>query len=71
MANEAWTVKRILEWTRGYLERKGDEHPRLSAEWLISDVTGLSRVQIYMNFDKPLTPSELDAMHDAVSRCST
>ena len=55
MANEAWTVKRILEWTRGYLERKGDEHPRLSAEWLISDVTGLSRVQIYMNFDKPLT----------------
>ena len=68
MANEAWTVKRILEWTRGYLERKGDEHPRLSAEWLISDVTGLSRVQIYMNFDKPLTPSELDAMHDAVVR---
>ncbi len=65
---ETWTVKRILEWTRGYLERKGDEHPRLSAEWLISDVTGLSRVQIYMNFDKPLTPSELDAMHDAVVR---
>lgn len=68
MANETWTVKRILEWTRGYLERKGDEHPRLSAEWLISDVTGLSRVQIYMNFDKPLTPAELDAMHDAVVR---
>ncbi len=65
---ETWTVKRMLEWTRGYLERKGDEHPRLSAEWLISDVTGLSRVQIYMNFDKPLTPAELDAMHDAVVR---
>ncbi len=68
MASQTWTVKRILEWTRGYLERKGDEHPRLSAEWLISDVTGLSRVQIYMNFDKPLTPAELDAMHDAVVR---
>lgn len=68
MASQTWTVKCILEWTRGYLERKGDEHPRLSAEWLISDVTGLSRVQIYMNFDKPLTPAELDAMHDAVVR---
>jgi release factor glutamine methyltransferase len=68
MASQTWTVKRILEWTRGYLERKGDEHPRLSAEWLTSDVTGLSRVQIYMNFDKPLTPAELDAMHDAVVR---
>ena len=30
--NEVWTVKRILDWTTGYLERKGDEHPRLSAE---------------------------------------
>lgn len=65
---ETWTIKRVLDWTRGYLGRRGDEHPRLSAEWLLSDVTGLSRVQVYMNFDKPLTPAELDAMHHAVER---
>ncbi|WP_130811602.1 HemK/PrmC family methyltransferase [Olsenella sp. Marseille-P4559] len=68
MSNQTWTIKRILDWTRGYLERKGDEHPRLSAEWLLSNVTGLSRVQVYTNFDKPLAPSELDAMHDVVVR---
>lgn len=77
MANEAWTVKRILEWTRGYLERKGRRASALSAEWLISDVTGLSRVQIYMNFDKPLTPSGMMPCTTpwcvvvAASRCST
>lgn len=68
MADETWTIRRILDWTRGYLERKGDEHPRLSAEWLISDACGLSRMEIYLNFDRPLTPEELARMHDGVER---
>ena len=64
--NEPWTIKRILDWTTGYLERKGDEHPRLSAEWLLAAVTGMSRVELYVNFDKPLEASELSAMHVAI-----
>ena len=68
MANDIWTVRRILDWTRGYLERKGDEHPRLSAEWLISDACGLSRMEIYLNFDRPLSPDELKRMHEGVER---
>ena len=68
MATEVWTVRRILTWTTGYLGRKGDEHPRLSAEWLLSNATGLSRVEIYMNFDRPLTPDELDLMRNGVRR---
>lgn len=68
MPTETWTIKRVLDWTVGYLERKGDERPRLSAEWLLCYVTGLSRVEIYTNFDKPLTPKELSVMHDAVAR---
>ncbi len=50
------------------MQRKGDEHPRLSAEWLINSVTNLSRVEIYMHFDQPLTAHELDLMHKAVER---
>ncbi len=68
MSSETWTIKRVLDWTVGYLERKGDERPRLSAEWLLCYVTGLSRVEIYTNFDKPLTADELALMHDAVAR---
>ncbi len=63
-----WTIKRVLDWTSGYLERKGDEHPRLSAEWLLANVCGLSRVELYVNFDKPLEAGELDAMHAAIER---
>lgn len=65
---EPWTIKRILDWTSGYLERKGDEHPRLSAEWLLANVTGLSRVELYVNYDKPLEADELAAMHVAIER---
>ena len=65
---EPWTIKRILEWTTGYLGRRGDEHPRHSAEWLLCDVTGLSRVDLYVNFDRPLAPDELDRMHKAIER---
>ncbi len=68
MAAEVWTVRRILQWTTDYLEGKGDEHPRLSAEWLLSNATGLSRVEIYMNFDKPLTMGERDLMREGVRR---
>lgn len=68
MTQDIWTIKRVLDWTCGYLERKGDEHPRLSAEWLLAAVTGLSRVELYVNFDKPLEAAELDEMHAAIER---
>lgn len=63
-----WTVRTALEWTCGYLERKGDEHPRLSAEWLLCAATGLSRVEVYMNYDRPLDASELSVLHNGVER---
>lgn len=65
---KTWTIKDILDWTSGYLERKGDEHPRLSAEWLLSAVTGFSRVELYVNFDRPLDAEELSRMHTAIER---
>lgn len=65
---EPWTIKRVLDWTSDYLGRKGDEHPRLSAEWLLGAVCGMSRVELYVNFDKPLSPDELSAMHAAIER---
>lgn len=68
MSDRVWTIKDILDWTRNDLERNGDEHPRLSAEWLLSAATGKSRVELYLNFDQPLTPAELKAMREGVVR---
>lgn len=65
---EIWTIKSALEWTIGYLRRKGDPNPRLSAQWLMSHATNLSRVELYTNYDKPLNAVERAVLHDAVER---
>ena len=65
---DMWTVRSTLEWMRGYLERHGDEHPRLSAEWLMCAATGFSRIEVYMNYDRPLDAGELSILHEGVKR---
>ncbi|WP_124061109.1 HemK/PrmC family methyltransferase [Gordonibacter sp. Marseille-P4307] len=67
-STETWTVRRMLEWTEAYLGRKGDDNPRLSAQWLVGAVCGLSRVGLYTALDRPLDPSELERMRAFVQR---
>ncbi len=66
--SETWTIKAALDWTVDYLTRKGDENPRVSAEWLMSEATGLSRIELYVSFDKPLSMEERDVLRDYVKR---
>lgn len=68
MANEIWTIKRCLEWTKEYLAERGEEHPRLSAEWLLCAATGLARIDLYMRMDETLNADQLETMHAAVVR---
>ncbi len=68
MAGKDWNVKQCLDWTSEYLDRRGIERPRLSAEWLLTAATGLSRVGLYTGFDRPLNEDELAFMHQAVVR---
>lgn len=63
-----WTIKKALEWTEGYLADKGAENPRLSAQWLLSEACGLSRTQLFVNFDRPLSEDERGVLRDYVRR---
>ncbi len=63
-----WTVRDALEWTTGFLERKGDANPRLSSERLMSHATGLARIEVYANYDRPLSTEERAVLRDAVQR---
>ena len=65
---DTWTIKAALDWTVGFLERKGDEHARLSAEWLLSEATGLRRIDLYVNFERPLSMEERDVLRGFVTR---
>ena len=63
------TVLEILNRTKVFFEKKGIPDARLDAEYIIS--LGLqmkSRMDIYLNFEKPLTDAELDVLRQMVAR---
>ncbi|MSM40429.1 MAG: peptide chain release factor N(5)-glutamine methyltransferase [Geobacter sp.] len=66
--SEVWTVLKVLAWTKEYLAEKGVENARLEAEWLLCAATGLDRVGLYVNYEKPLTDAELAGYREMVSR---
>ena len=55
----SWTILSLLRWTTGYFEEKGVAEPRASAEILLAHTLGLSRLDLYLRHDQPLTPEEL------------
>ena len=64
----SWNVADALSWTADYFTRKEVENPRRSAEWLLSAATGLSRVELYAHFDRPLSPEERVAFRSSIER---
>lgn len=56
---ESWTVLRLIRWSGRYLREKGVDEGRLDAEHLLADSLGLSRLELYLQFDRPLTGEEL------------
>jgi len=58
----------VLRWTTGRFEERRLGTPRLDAEVLIAAALGLPRLQLYVQFDRPLAPLELAKIREAVQR---
>jgi release factor glutamine methyltransferase len=65
---EIWTTLKVLDWTKEFLTGKGIENARREAEWMLCAATGLDRVGLYLNFEKPLVDGELAAYRAMVAR---
>lgn len=63
-----WTIKKLLSWTRGYLQEKGIPRARLDAELLLSFLLGMRRIDLYLHYDQPLTPDELASFKALLGR---
>jgi release factor glutamine methyltransferase len=57
-ASDAWTLLDLLRWTTRHFESRGIESARLDAEILLAFSLGVERLQLYMDFDKPLAAPE-------------
>ncbi len=72
MPQPQMTVLEILNRTKVFFEKKGVPDARLDAEYIISyGLKMKNRMDLYLNFEKPLTPAELDVLRTMVARRAT
>jgi release factor glutamine methyltransferase len=64
----SWTIQKLLDWTTEYLTNKGVDAPRLSAELLLCHTLGLTRIELYTQFDRQVAKRQLDQLHNLVKR---
>lgn len=62
------TLLDILTLSTSYLQQKGIENPRRQAEELISDALEVSRLNLYLQFDRPMSEGELETCRQYLSR---
>jgi release factor glutamine methyltransferase len=62
------TLRRALAGAEEYLARRGVDRSRFEAELIFSQALGLSRIQLYMDLDRPLSPREHEQSRALVVR---
>ena len=68
-ADGMWTPPKLVQWISNDFEKKGFPPPhRLQAEQIVGHALNISRLEIYLQFDKPCTKQEQQKVRDLVKR---
>ncbi|WP_022664203.1 peptide chain release factor N(5)-glutamine methyltransferase [Desulfospira joergensenii] len=54
-----WTIFKLLSWTETYFKKHAIDSPRLTAEILLGFSLGIKRLDLYLQYDRPLEEDEL------------
>lgn len=69
MSNDrVWTVLELLRFTTEHFAKAGIDSPRLDAEVLLAFALGVERLQLYLEFDKPVLAAERAGFRELVRR---
>ncbi|MBF0449465.1 MAG: peptide chain release factor N(5)-glutamine methyltransferase [Candidatus Magnetomorum sp.] len=68
ITTDQWTIKSVLTWTQTYFNEKSVENPRLSAELLLADTLALKRIDLYLQYERPLEKQELQSFKQKILR---
>ena len=62
------TVLEVLQSSTAYFKKRGIESPRLNAEHLLAHALGRTRMELYLEFERPLDETELAPLRRLVQR---
>jgi release factor glutamine methyltransferase len=62
------TVLEVLQSTTVYFKKHKIDNPRLNAEHLLAHLLGLSRMELYLEFERALAETELNTLRELVRR---
>ena len=63
-----WTVLELLRWTTEHFQSRGIETARLDAECLLAHALDTERLQLYLEFDKPVPAEGRTRFRELVKR---
>ena len=63
-----WTIFKILNWTQSYFKKHAVESSRLTAEVLLAHTLKIKRLDLYLQYDRPLEQQELSRFKTLIRR---
>jgi len=65
---KVWTILDIINWGKNYLTQNGISNAKLELEWFLAELLQCNRIDLYVRFEEPLNPTELDKIRDFIKR---
>jgi release factor glutamine methyltransferase len=70
-SERTWTVLELLQWTTRHFQEQGMDSARLDAECLLAAALGVERLQLYLDYEKPVQAQERAQFRELVKRRAT
>jgi release factor glutamine methyltransferase len=65
------TLLEVLQKSTNFLSERGVTDAKISAEWIMAESLGLKRLDLYLQFERPLTEDELIGIRKGIKRRAT
>ena len=63
-----WRIIDIIKWGEDYFKTKNFENPKQEIEWLLCDLLGLKRIDLYVKFEDKLNNVNLNKLKSWINR---